>query len=136
MFSPVQPSIFGTVQSTQIFFRKKMERTTGIEPASSAWEADILPMNYVRISSYIISQKLLYVNSAAGPKMNRRPCFLCNTQSSSSYIIIASAAIPAVSVLSMVFPNVTVAAPAAFSLAISPSLKPPSGPITSATRRA
>ena len=51
MFSPVQPSIFGTVQSTQIFFRKKMERTTGIEPASSAWEADILPMNYVRISS-------------------------------------------------------------------------------------
>ena len=27
-----------------------MERTTGIELASSAWEADILPMNYVRIS--------------------------------------------------------------------------------------
>ena len=25
-----------------------LERTTGIEPASSAWEADILPMNYVR----------------------------------------------------------------------------------------
>ena len=27
-----------------------MERATGIEPASSAWEADILPMNYARIS--------------------------------------------------------------------------------------
>ena len=26
-----------------------LERTTGIEPASSAWEADILPMNYVRV---------------------------------------------------------------------------------------
>lgn len=26
----------------------KLERTTGIEPAYSAWEADILPMNYVR----------------------------------------------------------------------------------------
>ena len=24
-----------------------MEQTTGIEPAYSAWEADILPMNYV-----------------------------------------------------------------------------------------
>ena len=27
------------------------KQTTGIEPASSAWEADILPMNYVRIST-------------------------------------------------------------------------------------
>ena len=26
------------------------ERMTGIEPASSAWEADILPMNYIRIA--------------------------------------------------------------------------------------
>ncbi len=25
-----------------------LERTTGIEPAYSAWEADVLPMNYVR----------------------------------------------------------------------------------------
>ena len=25
-----------------------MERTTGIEPAYSAWEADALPLNYVR----------------------------------------------------------------------------------------
>ena len=27
-----------------------MERATGIEPASSAWEADILPMNYARMN--------------------------------------------------------------------------------------
>jgi hypothetical protein len=26
-----------------------LERITGIEPASSAWEADVLPMNYIRI---------------------------------------------------------------------------------------
>lgn len=26
-----------------------IERTTGIEPALSAWEADILPLNYIRI---------------------------------------------------------------------------------------
>lgn len=25
-----------------------MERTTGIEPAFSAWEADVLPLNYIR----------------------------------------------------------------------------------------
>ena len=26
--------------------KNKREQTTGIEPASSAWEADVLPMNY------------------------------------------------------------------------------------------
>ncbi|MFM2073388.1 MAG: hypothetical protein RLZZ623_3652, partial [Actinomycetota bacterium] len=26
-----------------------MERVTGIEPAFSAWEADVLPLNYTRI---------------------------------------------------------------------------------------
>ena len=29
-----------------------MERATGIEPASEAWEASILPMNYARNSSF------------------------------------------------------------------------------------
>ena len=32
-------------------FSINLERTTGIEPASSAWEADILPMNYVRATN-------------------------------------------------------------------------------------
>ena len=27
-----------------------MERMTGIEPAYSAWEADVLPMNYIRVT--------------------------------------------------------------------------------------
>ena len=32
-----------------------MERATGIEPASEAWEASILPMNYARSScAYIV----------------------------------------------------------------------------------
>ena len=26
----------------------RMERVTGIEPAFSAWEADVLPLNYTR----------------------------------------------------------------------------------------
>ncbi len=28
--------------------RKRRERATGIEPAFSAWEADVLPLNYAR----------------------------------------------------------------------------------------
>jgi hypothetical protein len=27
---------------------ERMERVTGIEPALSAWEADVLPLNYTR----------------------------------------------------------------------------------------
>ena len=27
----------------------KRERVTGIEPAFSAWEADVLPLNYTRV---------------------------------------------------------------------------------------
>ncbi len=30
-----------------------MERATGIEPAYSAWKADVLPLNYARIISEI-----------------------------------------------------------------------------------
>lgn len=29
----------------------RLERVTGIEPASSAWEADVLPLNYTRVSN-------------------------------------------------------------------------------------
>jgi hypothetical protein len=28
-----------------------VERMTGIEPAYSAWEADVLPLNYIRSAS-------------------------------------------------------------------------------------
>ena len=28
----------------------RVERTTGIEPASSAWKAEVLPLNYIRVS--------------------------------------------------------------------------------------
>ena len=29
-----------------------MERITGIEPASSAWEAEVLPLDYIRMCDY------------------------------------------------------------------------------------
>ena len=28
---------------------EKLERVTGIEPAYSAWKADVLPLNYTRV---------------------------------------------------------------------------------------
>jgi hypothetical protein len=30
--------------------RSLVERVTGIEPALSAWEADVLPLNYTRVT--------------------------------------------------------------------------------------
>ena len=36
---------------------KKMERVTGIEPAYSAWKADVLPLNYTRALKLTLSPK-------------------------------------------------------------------------------
>ena len=41
-----------------------MERVTGIEPALSAWEADVLPLNYTRMGGQIL---------LAEPKLGRGP---------------------------------------------------------------
>ena len=40
------------------------ERMTGVEPASTAWEAVVLPMNYIRTSSHnsIVLQKCKIYN--------------------------------------------------------------------------
>ncbi len=31
-----------------------MERVTGIEPAWSAWKAEVLPLNYTRVTWYVV----------------------------------------------------------------------------------
>ena len=31
-----------------------LERMTGIEPALSAWEADVLPLNYIRLTRHFV----------------------------------------------------------------------------------
>jgi hypothetical protein len=36
-----------------------LERTTGIEPAFSAWEADVLPLNYIRLTRHFVPSRLL-----------------------------------------------------------------------------
>jgi hypothetical protein len=35
-------------ESVALAARSQVERMTGIEPALSAWEADVLPLNYIR----------------------------------------------------------------------------------------
>ena len=32
--------------------KPQVERMTGIEPALSAWEAEVLPLNYIRVADY------------------------------------------------------------------------------------
>ena len=39
------------VALTSLFTR---ERATGIEPAFSAWEADVLPLNYTRVGAVMV----------------------------------------------------------------------------------
>ena len=43
-----------------------MERATGIEPASEAWEASILPMNYARNSSSRRNRPVDHIVTADG----------------------------------------------------------------------
>ena len=35
-----------------------VERVTGIEPALSAWEADVLPLNYTRVGQWLTTDLL------------------------------------------------------------------------------
>lgn len=42
----------------QAFMRfPALERITGIEPVTSAWEAEVLPLNYIRKNKFIITQR-------------------------------------------------------------------------------
>ena len=36
-----------------------MVRVDGIEPTTSAWKADVLPLNYTRSNYYLFSSKLM-----------------------------------------------------------------------------
>jgi hypothetical protein len=38
----------------RLFIQILLERATGIEPAFSAWEADVLPLNYTRAFSIVL----------------------------------------------------------------------------------
>ena len=44
-----KPGVPGLFWGEYLFCRLLMERAKGIEPSYSAWEADVLPLNYARI---------------------------------------------------------------------------------------
>ena len=54
-----------------------MERATGIEPASVAWEAAVLPLNYARLRATFQSRDEII--DKPHPKDNTRPNFLAVT---------------------------------------------------------
>ena len=65
----------GGHRSIHLSYETRMERAAGIEPVSAAWEADILPMNYVRKNGaddgvrtcdLLITRQLLYQLSYVG----------------------------------------------------------------------
>ena len=40
-----------------------MERVAGIEPASSAWKAEVLPLNYTRVQNHYLSTALVRIQA-------------------------------------------------------------------------
>ena len=54
---------------------QKMERATGVEPASEAWEASILPMNYARMTR----MRLYQMDREVAPPEARLPRRLYRT---------------------------------------------------------
>ena len=40
------------VRSNQLSYGPIMERVMGIEPTTSAWKAEVLPLNYTRLMKY------------------------------------------------------------------------------------
>ncbi len=48
---PVTSSLPRKCSTAELCGRQKMERVMGIEPTSSAWKAEVLPLNYTRKSS-------------------------------------------------------------------------------------
>ena len=41
--------------------KTKLERVMGIEPTSSAWKAEVLPLNYTRLNAFFRRIKILTV---------------------------------------------------------------------------
>ncbi len=55
--NPAQTRDKSPDQRTFTACTKGLERMTGIEPAFSAWEADVLPLNYIRRGAQTSGQR-------------------------------------------------------------------------------
>ena len=63
--SPVDPPdiIFTPIKMINAQSKSKEKRAGGIEPPSSGWKPDVLPLNYARRYDFIIIESLLKSNS-------------------------------------------------------------------------
>ena len=51
-FEPTTDRLTADSSTTELLWINKMERVMGIEPTTSAWKAEVLPLNYTRINDY------------------------------------------------------------------------------------
>ena len=60
---PTEPQLLaiesGRSEKGPLIRGNPLERMTGIEPALSAWEADVLPLNYIRLTRHFVRLRLL-----------------------------------------------------------------------------
>ena len=48
-FEPTTDRLTADSSTTELLWINKMERVMGIEPTTSAWKAEVLPLNYTRV---------------------------------------------------------------------------------------
>ena len=48
-FEPTTDRLTADSSTTELLWINKMERVMGIEPTTSAWKAEVLPLNYTRL---------------------------------------------------------------------------------------
>ena len=53
--------VVATEFSLQQSLKGKLERVMGIEPTLSAWEAEVLPLNYTRLSQNQLLSEIIYL---------------------------------------------------------------------------
>ena len=51
-FEPTTDRLTADSSTTELLWINKMERVMGIEPTTSAWKAEVLPLNYTRLMKY------------------------------------------------------------------------------------
>jgi hypothetical protein len=54
--------------SNELSAKRSMERETGIEPAQSAWKAEVLPLNYSRAGTHAMACELVEGGGFEPPK--------------------------------------------------------------------
>ena len=51
-FEPTTDRLTADSSTTELLRNNMMERVMGIEPTTSAWKAEVLPLNYTRLMKY------------------------------------------------------------------------------------